>query len=304
MKINADIPSYNSKEFQNRFFTSDDSIFGRKEAIKIFKIQDVIHYLKFPLPLHRTNYYDIMFIARGGQASRHCGLKNYEIGTAQILFKAAGQITSGDVISKDIEGYFCMVEEDFISSNGSVKNLISAFPFFKYGNNPIISLSATEVEKFNFLLNNIHQSYNSTDKGKNLIIAAYLNVLLQEAAAIHQLQNNNAAIKNATTAEAITSKFKDLVAEHYLSKRQVKEYADLLFVTPNHLNKVIKNTTGTTAHDLIFEMLMMEAQILLKQTNMSIAEIAIYLSFEDTSYFTRFFRKQTGITPGAYRKME
>jgi AraC-like DNA-binding protein len=305
MKIQTEIPSYDSKEFQIKFISNNDPVFGRNEAIKIVKIEDVINYLKFPLPLHRTNYYDIMFIMEGGNSSKHCGLKKYTISSSQIFFKAAGQITSGDVMDKNIKGYFCLVEGDFVSKNGFFKSPLSNFPFFRYGNNPIISLDPTDIERFVFLFDNIYRLYNISqkDETRNSIIAAYLNVLLQEAASIHQKQNKDElVISGSTSAEIISDKFKDLVAEHYLSKRQVKEYADLLFITPNHLNKVIKKATGRTALDLIFEMLLMEAQILLKQTEMNIAEIAGYLSFEDTSYFIRFFKKHTGLTPVAYRK--
>jgi AraC family transcriptional activator of pobA len=307
MKINAEIPSYDSKEFQKKFIANNDPVFGRNETIKIIKIEDVINYLKFPFPLHRTNYYDIMFIVEGQSSSKHCGLKKYEIRPSQIFFKAAGQITSGDVLDKNIKGYFCLVEGDFLSNYGFAKSPLSNFSFFKFGNNPIISLDATEISRIVFLLDNMHRLYNSGQKDETRypIIAAYLNVLLQEAAIIHQNQNKsefNAG--SATSAEVITDKFKDLVAEHYLTKRQVKEYADLLCITPNHLNKVIKKATGKTALDLIFEMLLMEAQVLLKQTDMNIAEIANYLRFEDTSYFSRFFKKHSGVTPVAYRKME
>ena len=181
---------------------------------------------------------------------------------------------------------------------------ISAFPFFKYGANPIIELGNEDLLKFKFIFETIYGLSNSSnkDQSNDLIIASYLNVLLQEAEALYNKQNKNTTLNRNSNAEVLTEKFKELVAEHYLTKRQVKEYADLLFVSANHLNKTIKSVTGKTASELISEMLLMEAKILLKQTNMNISEIAFYLRFEDTSYFTRFFKKNTALTPLAYRK--
>lgn len=256
------------------------------------------------MPLHRTNYYDILFITKGGKSYKHCGLKKYEIFPGDIFFKAAGQITSGEIYSKDMEGYICLMEGDFISSHTNNNSLLSSFPFFKYGNYPIISLTTSAIDKFDFLFNNICQLFNSKSKSKNKLIASWLNVLLLESTAIYQEQNNSKPTDNKLTADKLTGKFKDLVAEHYLTKRQVNEYAQMLFVTPNHLNKIIKKTTGRTATNWIYEMVLLEAKLLLKHTEMNISEIAFFLSFDDASYFNRFFKKHTGITPLNFRKME
>ena len=95
-----------------------------------------------------------------------------------------------------------------------------------------------------------------------------------------------------------------MVHEHYLNKQQVRDYADMLFVTANYLNKAVKQITGKTALEQLHKMLIMEAKVLLKQGEMNISEVANYLNFEEPSYFARFFKKHTGYTPLDYRKME
>ena len=320
MTADDNIPWFNSQQFLQKFIASGSPLHGRTEPFRIVKIQEVIGYLKFPLPLHRTEYYDIMFISRGQSSFKHRGLKRYQVDAGQVFFKAAGQITSGDVLGKDIQGYFCLVQDEFFSNTGLIRSPLSSLPFFRYGNSPIVILTPAELERFDFLLSSMHQSYATNDQqgSRNPVIAAYLHAFLQEAALIHRTQNAEntrnsgntgiaenpppASTNTTTAAETLTDKFKDLVSEHYLDKQQVKEYADMLFVTPNHLNRMIRKTTGKTALDLISEMLIMEAEILLQQTDKTINEIAAYLSFEDASYFTRFFRKNKGVTPGAYRK--
>ncbi|MEO5890444.1 MAG: hypothetical protein ABIQ31_09340, partial [Ferruginibacter sp.] len=146
MKEKNNIPSFDFEKFQSKFISNADFTFDNKGGFKIFKIQEVLKYLKFPLPLHRTNYYDILFITKGEKSSKHCGLKKYEIFSGDIFFKAAGQVTSGEIYSKDMEGYFCLMDNDFISSNTNNNILLASFPFFKYGNHPIISVPVSALD--------------------------------------------------------------------------------------------------------------------------------------------------------------
>lgn len=297
-QIPSNIPWFSSQQFQRNFIEADTAPFGRDDSFKLVRIEEVIQYLKFPFPLHRTDYYDILFIAKGQPSIKHRGLKKYRIDAGHVFFKAAGQITSGDILGKDIEGYFCLFKEEFFATAGFAKSPLTGLPFFRYDQDPLIKLTDAQIEVFKTLFNRMYEQNGNTP-----VVAAYLHALLQEAQSIHQTQHT-APDTGLTSAEVLTDRFKDLVSEHYLDKRQVKDYADLLCVTPNHLNKVVRKASGRTALDLIADMLIMEAEILLRQTTMTIAEIAAYLSFEDASYFTRFFRKQKGVTPGAYRKQE
>jgi AraC family transcriptional activator of pobA len=296
------IPSYNYHEFRNRFTESEKFPVGGTEAFRIYKIQEVIQYTKFPLPLQRSGYFEILFVTAGASSSRHCGLRKYEINPRQIFFKAAGQISSGDISDTNIEGYFVLLQGDFLSNHGISNTLISSLSFFKYGHSPLITLSNDESNKFDHLFHTIHGLLN--DAGNNHLIAAYINVVLQEANVLHQKQENIIPSNAASSQERLVSTFLDLIGEHYLHKQQVHEYAELLFVTPNYLNKAVKQVTGKTALGQIHDMLVMEAKVLLKQRQMNISEVADYLSFEGPSYFARFFKKHTGCTPLDYRKTE
>jgi AraC-like DNA-binding protein len=94
------------------------------------------------------------------------------------------------------------------------------------------------------------------------------------------------------------------VGQHYREKRQVTDYAALLAVTPNHLGRVVRESTGRTPSDLIRDLLLQEAQSLLRLTHQSVSEIAYGLDFSDPATFGRFFRKETGMTPLDYRHMQ
>ena len=101
---------------------------------------------------------------------------------------------------------------------------------------------------------------------------------------------------------AIPEKFLQLVFANDKAPLSVSEYADELKVTANYLNKTVKAHTHRTAIDWIEIARLNLAKKLLMDKNLSVLEVAVQAGVEDQSYFSRFFKKQTGMTPSEYRK--
>lgn len=102
----------------------------------------------------------------------------------------------------------------------------------------------------------------------------------------------------------IPEKFLQLVFQREAVPLSVSEYAELLNVTPNYLNKTVKNHTHRTAIDWIEIARVNLAKQYLKNPSMSIADIAERTGLVDQSYFSRFFKKKTGMTPSQYRNSQ
>jgi AraC family transcriptional activator of pobA len=100
------------------------------------------------------------------------------------------------------------------------------------------------------------------------------------------------------TVEALRA----LLEEHFRKERLLEFYAEKLAVTPDRLNDIVKRATGVTAGHLIRQRVLTEAKRQLVFTSLAIHEVAYDLSFSDPSHFARFFRKQTGTTPQAFRE--
>lgn len=100
----------------------------------------------------------------------------------------------------------------------------------------------------------------------------------------------------------LTYQFRKLVDEHFLTWRELGQYAASLGITAKHLTEVVKKETNRTALQILHERLLLEAQYLLKHTDCSIKECAYRLGFEAPSYFNRFFKNQTETTPIAFRE--
>ena len=82
-----------------------------------------------------------------------------------------------------------------------------------------------------------------------------------------------------------------------------KQYAELLYITPNHLNALCNDFLGVSAGTLIRDRVILEAKRLLINLDLMVAEIADRLNFSDQSYFIKFFKKYEGITPEKFRKL-
>lgn len=105
-------------------------------------------------------------------------------------------------------------------------------------------------------------------------------------------QNRGAVYFNAFIEE---------LSHHYLHDRSVAFYAAQLHLTPKYLTTLLRITTGRTASEWIDDYVVLEAKNLLKYSTMNIQEIAYYLNFPNQSFFGRYFKQHTGLTPTAYR---
>jgi len=92
-----------------------------------------------------------------------------------------------------------------------------------------------------------------------------------------------------------------LIEENYQHNLKVNNYADMLSITANHLTQLVKQTTGKTTNEILQEKIILEVKRLLLYTNLTVTEIAAQMNFADQSYFTKYFKKCTGLTPLQYR---
>ena len=96
--------------------------------------------------------------------------------------------------------------------------------------------------------------------------------------------------------------FQKLIEKNFATLKLPRDYAELLYITPNHLNAVCNDFLGISAGEVIRNRILLEAKRLLINLNFTIAEIGYQLNFTDNSYFSKFFKKYTGLTPEEFRK--
>lgn len=251
--------------------------------------------LTFPLPPHRKTVFDLIFMTKGN-STRSKGLNRYSFGENQFFFLPANQITSHEYMSEDAEGYFLHFDDEIFRTL-SLSHVLKDFPFLDFLANPIVTIPKSTLKTFLNIFERLNEIYLDLSKQELSLVGYYLLVLLTEVkkyAIINKHTNKN-------SSAILTHLYKNLLTQHIQQKQKVREYADLLNVTANHLNKCIKQTTNKTAQDLLNEMLIMEAKSLLKHSNLHISEIAVKLCNQTSSNFARFFKNHTGMTPKAYQ---
>lgn len=261
----------------------------------INRLEGMNEKLNFPLPPHRKTVFDLIFLTKGS-STRSKGLNKYTFGENQFFFLPANQITSHESMSEDAEGYFLHFDEKIFRSL-SLSHVLKDFPFLDFLSNPIVSIPKEMQKIFLSIFERLEDIYKDLKKQELSLVGYYLLVLLTEVKKFVIIEKSI----NKNSSAILTHQYKNLLTQHIHQKQKVSEYADILSVTANHLNKCIKQTTNKTAQDLLNDMLIMEAKSLLKYSNLHISEIAVQLCNQTSSNFARFFKKQTGISPKAYQ---
>lgn len=202
-------------------------------------------------------------------------------------------------------GYFCIFTNEFLlPAKGGM--ILDELPIFQPGNCPIWSVTTDEYAAIEAIFLKMMQEITSSFSYKYDLLRAYLLELIYFG---QKLQPALALAPSHNASARVTALFVDLLERQFpldspqqqLRLRTAKDYADQLAVHVNHLNRVLKETTGHTTTKLIGSRVTQEAKILLKQTNWTVSEIADSLGFADVSHFCNFFKRQTGLVPGALR---
>lgn len=101
--------------------------------------------------------------------------------------------------------------------------------------------------------------------------------------------------------ELLTTQFMNLLRDHVREHRNVNYYAGVLNVTPKYLSQAVKDVTGKTSGEIIDEMVVAEAKALLDNPSIPVGHVADELNFSDQFFFSKFFKRQTGMSPVSYR---
>ena len=102
-------------------------------------------------------------------------------------------------------------------------------------------------------------------------------------------------------SDYVYARFIELVTRHHSKERGVGFYADKLCITPKYLSKIVKDTSGLSAPQWIDQYVILEAKQMLKHSDLCIKEISEELNFPNPSFFFKYFKKHTGLTPNQYR---
>ncbi|MFC5046607.1 helix-turn-helix domain-containing protein [Aquimarina hainanensis] len=247
---------------------------------------------------HKQDFYTLLFI---DSAKGEIIIDKVKIDTDQAkLIIIKPDCVSSITLDKYAKGSIINFTSDFFDLRYNT-NLLYQFSFLKKWEKPFVRLTEKQVYKWNSLLLLVKKEYQNCSKGFRNVLCSYLNILLFE---FERAYNPVRTIEQNHSRESKIIYFKQLIDKHYKSKKTPSQYANLLHVSANHLNKVCKKETGKTAGSLIRQRILLESQRLLQYTNLTVNEIALEMGFDTPSYFITFFKKQYGCTPEVFRKRQ
>ena len=255
------------------------------------------HYQHLHLP-HRHSFYHLVLFTKG-KGSHTIDFERFPVKPFQIYFMIPGQVHSWH-FEGDVEGYIVHFNESLFTTFLQSGHYLERFSFFS-GNSTdgVQRLPVEEYDRVTALFESMLEEINE-GREQNIDI---IRIRLLELFIIVDRSGADNKKKNVPQQKLVLLRnFKQLIDKQFRRIRLPKEYAELLYVTPNHLNALCQDLLGKTAGDLIRDRVLLEAKRLLTNADMTVAEIAYDLNFQDNSYFTRFFRKYTGATPEEFRK--
>ncbi len=278
--------------------------FEQKTDFTIHRLE-IAHPQPVDSPVFRANYYSFVLI-KTGQTSYSIDGHTFRTKPGTLYFTNPGHLKSFS-ITDPAEGFLITVSEDYLIRNIDSR-IFDEFGFLLTEMVPPCYLSNIKFEELLTLCMQIEEEYQKDSILKQKIISSFFTIFLYR---IKEFLMDDTNFTNEYNRESqivenfkkdLESNFRQLFRGEVKRINNVQEYAQLQNLHPNYLSTVIKTKTGSTPHAFIRDKTISEAKALLQNSNYSVKQVAYQLAYSDPANFSKFFKKETGFTPAAYRK--
>lgn len=201
-------------------------------------------------------------------------------------------------LNTEAKGKIICFNEDFFSLRYN-NNVLHQFPYLNEDFWISMRMSTVDLKKVKLMVSLMFEEHSVKRKAFKKVLRSYLNILLVEFDRLY------VPVKTVSLYNPVKDKiqrFQKLIESHFKTHKLPSDYAGMLNISTNYLNKICKKLVGQTSGSLIQRQIIIEAQRLLNYTTNSVNEIALELGFDHPSYFVTSFKKTTNQTPEQYRK--
>ena len=263
----------------------------------VTSLRDFIHTHQDIVFPHRHHFYQLMLFTTGG-GTHTIDFQEYEAQVGQAYYMVPGQIHSWD-FDEHTEGIIINFNELFFTEAQNDPHFVKSFPIFNtIGTTPVNNLEAPCYKELKNLFSSMLKEFSGSGEFRTAMLRSLLTMILVKLSRVAPSAFREDISRHSTM---LLQQFELLIETHFREKRLPKDYAELLFITPNHLNALTNHIIGKSAGALIRDRVLLEARRMLANSDLMISQIANALNFEDNAYFTRFFKKYTGVTPEVFR---
>ncbi len=236
------------------------------------------------------------------------GTAQYSVDTKERMVKKNdvivindGQVVGNYMLSRDCQGIAIMSSNSFFTE--IIKEVHEISSLFLFANtHPVINLQPEKVKAFLDYFHLIRQKVDdATHRYRKELVSALLKAMIYDISdEIYQLQQKRDPKKSR--AEAIFTSFINLLKKHFRHERRVSWYGEQLCITPKYLSETVKAVSKRTPNEWIDNYVTLEIRVLLRNSTMSIKEIAEVLHFPNQSFLGKYFKEHVGMSPSKYRK--
>ncbi|OCX53633.1 AraC family transcriptional regulator [Mucilaginibacter sp. PPCGB 2223] len=271
---------------------------GKQDDVLVSRFAPYLEEHKSMVFPHRHSFYHLVLFTKGA-GTHTIDFETFTVKPFQVYFMIPGQVHSWD-FEGFADGYIINFSTSFFQSFLLRPEYLDSFLFFSGDlKSAVIDLpedvhqQVTDVFELIIKEAALTQAM-ATDMLRTLMLQLFINISRVQGV----IEIKGAASYNYTLLKS----FQKLIEQHYTELKHPKDYAQLLYITPNHLNALCKDLLGMQAGEVIRNRVLLEAKRMLTNPQLSIADVALQLNFSDNSYFTKFFKKLTGTTPEEFRK--
>lgn len=249
---------------------------------------------------HRHDYYEIVWLKKG-KGTHMIDMVEYPYNGSVVFLLSPGQIHTINPEEK-ANGYVLKFHPSlFINENDADEYLIDNGLFEQVEADPVITVNAAVNGVLADLFQKMEEEFYSDESDKQKILVAYLKIVLTHIERLKRLRNTEKTNPREPKFD-LFKRYKSLIEKHYREQHGVQFYAGEMNVQGRTLNDLCRKYVNKTAGDLIAGRLLLESKRELYHNTRTVKEIAYHLGFEDPAYFTRFFKKLSGLSPGEYRE--
>lgn len=225
-----------------------------------------------------------------GEAMISVGKDLYFFQPGECSVIPAGQVFSIRYFD-DCTGYMGGFSGELLSDNG--QNPLHVYTSLRRWGYHKVTFAAGVADDINGIFRRLYAENETARNPK--IIKAYLTALMTE------IEETAGHSQNPVGGNSICDRFLELMFERYNQNRPLSHYASEMNISEEHLRKIVKSNTRKSPLEWINEARVLEAKSLLFNTDMTVSEISHRVGVDDSAYFSRLFKKNTGTNPAAYR---
>ncbi len=252
---------------------------------------------------HRHNFQEIIWV-ESGNGRHQIDEAVLELKPSTFYLIAKGQVHHF-LGGQELVGYLVRFTDDFLLETASISVAwnyrVSLFNNVAGSN--VLGVETAVYDEFVALLHMMAREHNSAGHyGQSELLRHLLSVLLLKLERLRQEQVVEVGDGKASGEDtAVFNTFLHLLEMQYKETHLVADYADKMGITPRQLSRILQQLTGRSAKQLIDQRLILDAKRYLRHTNYSVKELSYLLGYKDPSYFSRVFRRLTGVSPKGYR---